>query len=134
MGLSREYRNDDLAAIDAYWESGAMDFACPWRRKYSAELWLSIKPESQGKVTVTAQSNRRSEYVKKDVAASLANLTNVSFAHWSFRTNRKPQVQRVRLKVKKFTFYKLILSSCSASAAATVLSADLRVRYAGKTT
>ena len=81
---------------------------------------------------MTAQSNRRSEYVKKEVAAGLSTLTNVNFAHWSFRTNRKPQVQRVRLKVRKFTFYKLILSSCSASCTATVLAADFQVRYAGK--
>lgn len=132
MHFSRQYRNDDRESIDAYWESGSLDFDRDWRRKYSTDIWVSIKPESQGCVTVTAQSNRRSEYVKKEVAAGLSTFTNVSFAHWSFRTNRKPQVQRVRLKVRKFTFYKLILSSCSASAAATVLAADFRVRYAGK--
>ena len=132
MHVSRQYRNDALAPIDAYWESGSMDFDRDWRRKYSTEIWLSIKPESQGRVTVTAQSDRKSEYVRKEAAAGLSTFTNVSFAHWSFRTNRKPKVQRVRLKVRKFTFYKLILSSCSASAAATVLAADFRVRYAGK--
>jgi hypothetical protein len=132
MHLSRQYRNDDREPIDAYWESGSLDFERDWRRKYSANLWVSIKPESQGCVTVTAQSNRKSDYVKKDVAAGLSTCTNVHFGHWSFRTNRKPQVQRVRLKVNKFTFYKLILSSCSASATATVLGVDVRVRYAGK--
>ena len=132
MHVSRRYRNDDLAPIDAYWESGSLDFDRDWKRKYSTEIWVSLKPESQGRVTVTAQSNRRSEYVKKEAAAGLSTLTNADFAHWSFRTNRKPQVQRVRLKVRRFTFYKLILSSCSASATATVLAADFRVRYAGK--
>ncbi|MGM9608246.1 MAG: hypothetical protein ACI3XJ_12150 [Oscillospiraceae bacterium] len=132
MHVSRQYRNDDLEPIDAWWESGSLDFERDWRRKYSTDIWVSIKPESQGRVTVTAQSNRRSEYVKKEVAAGLSTFTNADFAHWSFRTNRKPQVQRVRLKVRKFTFYKLILSSCSASATATVLAADIRVRYAGK--
>lgn len=132
MHLSRSYRNDEREPIDAWWESGAMDFDRDWRRKYSASLWVAIKPESQARVTVTAQSNRRSEYVKKDAAAGLSTFSNVNFAHWSFSTNRKPQVQRVRVKVRKFVFYKLIFSSCSASATATVLSADLRVRFAGK--
>ena len=131
MHFSRQYRNDDREPIDAWWESGSLDFDRDWKRKYSTTLWVSLKPESQARVTVTAQSNRKSEYVKKEVAAGLSTLTNADFAHWSFRTNRKPQVQRVRLKVRKFTFYKLILSSCSASAAATVLAADFRVRYAG---
>ncbi len=132
MHFSRKYRNDDRESINAYWESGALDFDRDWRRKYSTELWVSIKPESQARVTVTAQSNRKSEYVKREVAVGLSTFANVSFAHWSFRTNRKPQVQRVRLKVRKFTFCKLIFSSCSASATATVLAADFRVRYAGK--
>ena len=131
MHLGREHRNDDLEPIDAYWESGSLNFERDWKRKYSANLWVSIKPESQARVTVTAQSNRKSDYVKKDVAAGLSTFANVSFSHWSFLTNRKPQVQKVKLKVKKFVFYKLIFSSCSTSATATVLAADLRVRYAG---
>lgn len=132
MWLSRSCRNDDLEPIDAWWESGALDWDQDWRRKYSASLWVALKPESQARLTVTAQSNRRSDYARRDAAAGLSTFANVSLQHWSFRTNRKPQVQRVRVKVKKFTFYKLIFSSCSASATATVLSADLRVRFAGK--
>ncbi len=132
MHVSRRYRNDDRESIDAYWESGSLDFERDWRRKYSAEIWVSLKPESQGRVMVTAQSNRKSEYGKREVAAGLSTFTNADFVHWSFRTNRKPQVRRVRLKVRKFTFYKLILSSCSASSTATVLAADFRVRYAAK--
>ena len=131
MHFSRQYRNDDLAPIDAWWESGSMDFEQDWKRKYSANIWVSIKPESQGRVTVTAQSNRKSDYLKKDVAAGLSTFANVSFAHWSFGTNRKPQVVRMRLKVKKFTFYKLIFSSNSASATATVLATDFQIRYTG---
>ena len=37
----------------------------------------------------------------------------------------------MRLKVKKFTFYKLIFSSRSISATATILAADFQVRYTG---
>lgn len=131
MHFSRDYRNDDLEPIDALWESGSMDFGQDWRRKYSANIWVAIKPESLSRVTVTAQSNRKSDYVKKVVAYSLATFENANFAHWAFGTNRKPQVQRVRIKVKKFTFYKLIFSSLSASAASTILGVDFQVRYTG---
>ena len=131
MHFSRQYRNDNLEPIDAYWESGSMDFDRDWRRKYSATLWVSIKPESQGRVTVTAQSNRKSDYIKKDIAAGLSSFSNASFAHWSFGTNRKPQVYRTRIKVKKFTFYKLIFASKSTSATATILATDFQVRYTG---
>lgn len=131
MHFSRSYRNDNLEPIDAYWESGSMDFDADWKRKYSSTIWVSIKPESQGRITVTAQSNKKSEYIEKEVASGLATLQNANFAHWSFNTNRKPQVQRVRIKVKRFTFYKLIFKSNSASSTATVLAADFQVRYTG---
>ena len=131
MHLSRQYRNDALEPIDAYWESGSMDFSTDWRRKYGSVLWVSIKPESQARVTVTAQSNVKSSYIRKEVASGLSSFLNTSFAHWSFGTNRNPQVARVRLKVKKFTFYKLIFSSRSISATATILAADFQVRYTG---
>lgn len=130
MHLSRKYRNDELEPIDAYWESGSMAFDRDWRRKYSTEIWVSIKPESQGRVTVTAQSNRKSEHVRKEVVAGLSSFANASFAHWSFGTNRKPQVVRMKLKVKKFVFYKLIFTSSSVSSTVTILATDFRVRYA----
>ena len=129
MHLSRQYRNDNLEPIDAYWESGSMDFGRDWVRKFSPVLWLSIKPESQGRVQVTMQTNRRSDHEQRTVAANLASFSNANFAHWSFGTNRKPQVCRVKLKGRKFTFYKLIFSSQSASSTATILNADLKVRY-----
>lgn len=132
MHFSQAYRNDDLSPIDAYWESGAMAFGQDWTRKYSSTLWVSIKPESQAQLTVTAQSNLKSNYAKKLVSSGLSSFENVSFAHWSFGTNRNPQVLRVRLKVKKFIYYTLVFESKSVSATATVLGVDMQVRYTGK--
>ncbi len=131
MHFSRAYRNDDLEEIPAYWESGAMDFEQDWRRKHSGVLWVSLKPESQTNVCVTVQSNLKSQYPVKRLVSGFATMVNVDFAHWSFGTNRKPQVRRVRLKVKKATFYKLVFSSQSASATATILAADIQIRYTG---
>ena len=75
------------------------------------------------------ESDRRSDYGGRSVVSSLANFLHVDFNHFSFATNRKPQVKRVKLKVKKAAYYKLIFSSRSASATATVLRADIAVRY-----
>lgn len=128
---SRSYRNDDGTAIDCYAETGSMDFGANWRQKYETILWVSIKPESGARVTVTAESNRRSDYPDKVVASSLATFSRANFAHWSFGTNRKPQVERIKLKVKKATFIKLIFKSNSASATATILSVDDNIRFGG---
>lgn len=129
--LSRAYRNDDGAEIDAYAATGAMDFDRGWMRKFVPMVFVAILPESNARVTVTAESNRKSDYPEKVVSSSLSTLFHADFAHWSFHTNRKPQVKRLKLKVKKATFYKLIFKSRSSSATATVLEADVQLRYSG---
>ena len=129
--VSRRYRNDDGAEISAYAETGAMDFDRDWLLKYSPMLFAAVKPESGARVHVTVETNRRSDYPKKLVSAGLAGFDHVDFAHFSFGTNRKPKVKRVKLKVKKATFYKLIFESRSASATVTLLETDIQLRYAG---
>lgn len=131
MHFDSEYRNDNGSDIDAYWESGAMAFDRDWQRKYSANMWVAMKPESQGRVTVTMRSNKKSDYAEKVVSSSLSTLSHVDFAHWSFATNREPQVKRVRIKVKKFTYSTLIFRSKSSTATATILGVDFKIRYTG---
>lgn len=129
--LSREFRNDDTAEIDAYAATGSMDFDRDWLLKYSSLIFVAMKPEVGARITVTVESNRRSDYAEKLVAYSFITFSHADFNHWSFRTNRKPQVERVKMKVKKAIFYKLIFKSKSASATATVLETDIQLRYAG---
>ncbi len=129
--FSREFRNDSGKRISARWQSGAMDFGADYRRKHSSELWVALKPESQARITAAVESNVISNHDEKIIAYSFLTFSNANLAHWSFNTNRKPQTSRVKLKVKKFTFYRLILTSASSSATATVLGLDIRVRFAG---
>jgi len=131
MEFSRKYRSDNRRDIDAYWESGSMAFGKEWMRKYSSLVWVGIKPETQAVLYLTAETNIKSDYPDKVIASGLANLVHADFAHWSFGTNRKPQVVRAKLKVKKATYYKLIFWSKSASATATIVAVDIQVRYTG---
>lgn len=131
LEFSRAYRNDDGEAIDCYAATGAMDFDKDWLLKYSPMIFVAMQPASNARITVTAETNRRSDYPEKAVAYSLASLLHVDFNHFSFATNRKPQVKKVKMKVKKATFYRLIFKSNSASATATVIETDIRLRYAG---
>ena len=108
-----------------------MDFNKDWLLKYSPAIFVAMQPESNARITVTVESDRRSDYPEKVVAYSLATFTHANFAHFSFATNRKPKVKRVKMKVKKATFYRLIFKSQSASATATVIETDIQMRYAG---
>ncbi|MBQ8900843.1 MAG: hypothetical protein IJY72_07795 [Akkermansia sp.] len=129
--VSYALENDDGNAIDAYWESGSMSFGQDYMRKYAAMLWIGIKPESRASVTVTVQTDRKSEYNEKVIASSLATFSNANFAQWSFKTSRKPFMTKLKIKAKKFVYYKLIFKSDALDTTATVTAADIRVRYTG---
>lgn len=131
MRFSRDYHSDFGRDIDAYWESGAMDLGSEWRVKHISNVWVAAKPESRGRIMVTLESERKSDYPVNEVSYSFSTFANASFSHWSFSTSRKPKVIRVKAKVKKFTFCKLILFSKSATSTATVLGANFQIRYTG---
>ena len=131
MEFAHKYRNDDGAAIDCYAATGAMDFDRDWLLKYSPMIFVAMQPASNARITVTVETNRRSDYPEKVVSYSIATFLHVDFKHFSFATNRKPKVKKVKMKVKKATFYRLIFKSNSASATATVIETDVRLRYAG---
>lgn len=130
--LSHEYMTDDGELISAYWESGATDFGQDWRRKYSQEIFIGIKPEYNAEIIVTAQTDRKSDYAAKVVAKNLSTFSHVNYARFSFGTNRKPTMTRLKLKAKKFTYYKLILENKSLNTTATIVAVDIKVRYSGE--
>lgn len=133
------YDGGELVPIDSYWESGSMAFGADYQRKYSAMIWLGIKPESRGEVWVTVMTDKNSLYQEKVVTSSLFGFDALDFADFIFATNRKPQMKRLKIKAKKFVFYKLILESSGPDGStglgrgATVTSADMRVRFTGYT-
>lgn len=129
--ISDIYRNDCGDPIRARWESGNMHFNADYRRKYSAMLWLGLVPLRNTELMVTVQTDRKTDFAKKIITQNMSSFNHANFAHWSFKTQRTPRVQRLKLKAKKFTYYKLILVNDSDVSTAEVSSADIRVRYTG---
>jgi len=132
MRFSREFRADNGAPIEAYWESGSMAFSRDRELKNLSDLWVSLKPEERGQVTVTLRTDRRGGYPGRTVTSAVASsFRHVNFAHFSFATSRAPQVKRVHIRLKKFAYASLIFSSASAESTVTLLGADLRFRTGG---
>lgn len=129
--ISSEYRSDCGMAFSARWESGNMHFGADYMRKYSAMLWLGVQPTYSGALTVTITTDRKADFSKKIVYRNVSTFEHANFAHWTFNTSHRPYMTRLKLKAKKFTYYKLILTNDDADTAATVTSADVRVRYTG---
>ena len=129
--ISDAFRSDCGEAIDARWESGNMHFGADFMRKYSAMLWIGLVPTHAGSMTVTVMTDRKADFSKKLVFRNSAAFDHANFAHWSFNTNKRPYMTRLKLKAKKFTYYKLILTNDDADTTAAVTSADIRVRFTG---
>lgn len=129
--LSDEYLNDDGVAIDCSWESGSIDFSKNYMRKFMSELWVSMKPQAHSKVVVTVQTDKKSEFAERIIESRLATFEHMDFDDFSFSTNRKPQVKKLKIKAKKFAFLKIIFRTKDLYTSATVLSVDPKIRETG---
>lgn len=115
--------------ILARWESGYMDFGADFRRKYTSQIYVSMLPHANSEMVITAETDRRSEYTEKTVVSNVFSFANVDFRKWTFDTDTTPRIKRVRLKVKKFVYYKLVFRVEGNGASATVLGFDQEIRY-----
>lgn len=117
--------------IDCYWESGSMSFGVDYQRKYSAMLWVGVLPAPAAEVYVTAKTDRSATLTEKVVGHSYSSFVAMNFTRFSFNTSHRPKLRRLKIKAKKFVYYKLIFSTNSADSTATVTTADIRVRFTG---
>lgn len=135
--LSRDYLNDNGANIVAYFQSGAMAFGADYRLKSSPHLWIGIKPEPYGAIDVTVQTDKQNDYTTEDVltnytkgvASGFFSFFDLDFTRFSFNVNSKPQMNKLKIKAKKFVYYYLIFASNSNNTTATVTSADINIIY-----
>lgn len=125
------------------WESGYMDFGRSNTRKYSSYIWATLQAGRQARAWLSARSDRRPSYAEKNAENSITGLFDeTDFADFTFETYEVPRVRRLKIKVKKFVDYKLLVRCengetisvpsvpSSSDGAVTVLSIDQRVRFA----
>ena len=118
--------------IACLWESGYMAFGADYLRKHSSTLWVSMLPQPSSKMDITVRTDRRDEYMVKSAGRPLLDFSSVDFSNFSFLVSTAPKMQRIRLKVKKFVYYKLIFRVTAPGARATVLGYDQQVRFASQ--
>ena len=116
--------------IKAIWESGFMHFGADFRRKYSSIIYVSVLPQFNSNIIITAATDKRDDYMEKTIEHSVFQWSNANFKDWTFSTNDRPTIDRVRLKVKKFVYYKLIFKVEVDGAQATILGFDQQIRFA----
>lgn len=118
--------------INAAWESGFMAFGADFLKKYASSIYVSVLPQSNSSLSVTAETDRKSSYTEKTVSKNIFTFSTLRFSNLTFRTKQSPTISRVRLKVKKFVYYKLKFSVSQPGTRAAVLGFDMEVRYGAK--
>jgi hypothetical protein len=130
---SQDYRSDCGVAINAYWRGGSYSLGYPKENKSVNYLFIQLRPESDAAVSISVLTNNKtSTPQKKTVFYKLITFIQANFADWSFRTGRRPQTKRVRMKLKNFTYFTPILESNSENQTANVLSLSMSVRIGGE--
>ena len=114
-----ENDTDGETAIEAEWESGNMDFGADYMRKYAAMLWVGLKPESGTSVDVCVETDRKNTFREKTVSSEKAKISG------------EPFPTKIKIKAKKFTYYRLLLNQKELAPPVTVLNIDFRVRQTG---
>lgn len=117
--------------IRAVWQSGSMDFGADYSRKYSSTLWVSVKPETNSYVEISIITDKKMDYAAKTVARGGSGFVTWDFRTFSFSDNTQAQIKKLRIKAKKFVYYKLVLTNEEINTTATVLGADIRSRQTG---
>lgn len=116
--------------IAAVWESGFMNFGADFRRKYSSIIYVSVQPQFNSEIIITAATDKRIDYMEKVIEDNVFQWSNANFPDWTFNTNDRPKIKRIRLKVKKFVYYKLIFKIEKEGAQGTILGFDQQIRFA----
>ncbi|MBP5317019.1 MAG: hypothetical protein J6Y83_04875 [Bacteroidales bacterium] len=117
--------------IHALWKSGSMDLGADYMRKYSSALWVSVKPESNSYVDITIETDRRNEFLSRTVARGVTGFAEWDFRSFTFNFNVMPQIKKLKIKAKKFVYYRIVFEDNEPQTRCTVLGADIRVRQTG---
>jgi hypothetical protein len=132
MKLDLGVRTDNGSAIECVWEMNFYDFNSEWLRKFLNRVWISIQPGTRERIDVEWQTNNNASSQTYTIQYSFMDFSDVDFEDYSFLTYYNPQPFRLKIKAKKFVYFKLILTNESLTENATVLSINLQSRMGGE--
>jgi len=125
------YLTDNGGTIHTRAELGFIDGGVSYKRKFLNFGWVGLKPESKSMCYVEWTSDYDNSTEKELISYSLMDFGSMDFTNFSFLTNNNPQPFKVKLKAKKWVFFKLIITNDSNADTMTILNASLPVVIGG---
>jgi len=131
--FDKEERQDrGFLKIDALYELGFYGFNADWLKKNIRRIWVNVKPETKTYLDLKYQTDRTGLVDIGTIERNIMDFAHMDFAHMSFLYDLNVKPFRLKLKAKKFAFFKLILRSDKKIERATVLSIDIKATMGGE--
>lgn len=112
---------------------GFTDFESLELRKSMWSEWVAISPAARTSLDIKFVTDRKNEEESKtfSVKYSFFDFGNIDFSDFDFSTNKNPQPERLRGKIKKFTWLQVIFENNSNDETLTILKLLLQAQSQG---
>ena len=98
--------DDNGTLINAFAETGWLDYGHSAMRKFLNFMWVQIFPESDTSAEIYYQVDRGALRLVKEIQYKNIDFEDIDFADFSFATNYNPKSFRLKPKAKKFVYIK----------------------------
>lgn len=132
MKFEDDLRSFNGQSIPSRWEMGNYDWDLEFIRKFLNRVWISLQAGSKVGLNVSWETEKNASTQALPIGYNLFDLKLLDFEDFSFETNYSIQPFRLKIKAKKFAYFKLILENNSATETVTVLSIILLGRLGGQ--
>lgn len=149
MKFDAAVRDFNGQAITAIWEMSFYDFNAEYILKYVNQMWISLKPDTKSSLDVFWQTDKDPNYISfldfneidfsnftfstpsSTIGYNLLDYGKINYRRWTYNTDNSPQPFGIKLKAKKFTYFKIILYNDDIYDSSTVLSINIAPRFGG---
>lgn len=124
---------DNGTAISSIMETGFIDFGENWKRKFLNFAWIGLEPDTDSSAEISWQSDYSASVTDSPelIDYNLVDFENVDYGDETYDVNYNPQPFRMKLKCKKFTYLKIIISNDSATDRMTILGLTMPALIGG---
>lgn len=102
---------DNGELINAFLETGWLDYGLSHKLKFLNFMWVNIFPESDTTADIFVSTDRRGSKKIKTIGYKNLDFGDVDFGDFTFLTNYNPQGFRIKAKAKKFVYVKFTIAN-----------------------
>lgn len=124
--------DNEQNVVDAIYTTGFYGFGAEWLKKNVKRIWVSIKPETKAYLALSYETDKTPDTHIGTVEYDVFDFAHVRFGAMCFKTSLTVKPFRLKLRAKKFAFFRLTLRSNDRIAKVTVLSVDLKATEGGE--